>query len=454
MSNVNTKKRDWVDIATKILTPIMAGLLIAWAGFVSNETLSDVSSKQESARLITELQIRREQAESELRKDVFDQALQAFLIKDAKKDKSINGMSKQLLRLELLSLNFGDSLSLSPLFAEFKKDVRELKLKDSTNESGATFDDKKADLKKRLISLARRVASTQISSLAQHGVIKEFEIPLDKLNDSIYSDEKEKENGNWRCIMLEDGFLWPDQEIVRQLTIYEPEAKLEKINASIADYFSTSTHSAISNEVAYLAAMNDMRSFSLNNIDRYIDISISNVNTCDNTSNVTFTLYKRNKEAANFAANKILVTSITSLGELSDTKNYVLRMADRRKYDALLAAEAKRIQESLDDNVTVETDTQQQSDMVKAEFSKEELKVMVRRRFKLDYFNFPMVDNSRLDNNHRFAIVLDEIDTISDPAVVKFIGIIFPSEYASLRDRTGMKEARQLLEDAMKDAGK
>ena len=71
MSENNNSKRDWIEVGLKILTPLIVGLLIAWAGYVSNYTLSSISSSQESARLITELQIRREQAESALRKYMY-----------------------------------------------------------------------------------------------------------------------------------------------------------------------------------------------------------------------------------------------------------------------------------------------------------------------------------------------------------------------------------------------
>lgn len=108
------KKASWVNIGVKIVPPIVTGVLIAWAGFVGNMVLSSISSKQESARLITELQVKREQAECELRKDVFAQALEAFLLKKEDNLGTLNDMSKQLLRLEMLALNFGDSLSLSP----------------------------------------------------------------------------------------------------------------------------------------------------------------------------------------------------------------------------------------------------------------------------------------------------------------------------------------------------
>jgi hypothetical protein len=75
----------------------------------------------------------------------------------------------------------------------------------------------------------------------------------------------------------------------------------------------------------------------------------------------------------------------------------------------------------------------------------------VNRQFQLDYFNFPVVDNTRLSSNHRFAIVMEEFSaevTDEDPHL-EISGIIFPAEYASLKDRPGMKEAMQLLKTAL-----
>jgi hypothetical protein len=75
----------------------------------------------------------------------------------------------------------------------------------------------------------------------------------------------------------------------------------------------------------------------------------------------------------------------------------------------------------------------------------------VDRTFRLDYFNFPMVDNTRLSENHRFAIVMDVFELKGSESYIEIIGIIFQSEYASLRDRPGMQEARKMLESALEN---
>ena len=382
MSEDNNKKHDWIEIGTKVLTPIVAGLLIAWAGFVSNYTLTDISNNQESARLITELQIRREQAESELRKDVFDQTLQAFLLKDKVQDNSISGMSKQMLRLELLSLNFGDSLSLSPLFKEFRGDLKNLKPMEKSEIP--TFDEDRGELRKRLYSLARRVASTQVSSLDQHGVSKTIQIPLVDYSPSTVMP--------CESVLYEESFPWPEREIQRNFGIYDENNKLLMTDDEIRDMFALDEDKAY-----YRKLINDARLMQLQGINRYLEVNVSDIDHCAKSAKVTVIIYK---EQGGDTKQPPELPEVGDRGELSRVSN-------------------------------------------------EGLQIEVQRRFNLDYFNFPMVDNTRLGDNHRFAIVLDEFDLTSSEPYMDLIAMVFPSEYASLRDRPGMEEARELLESAL-----
>ncbi len=384
MNEDKKKQRDWIDIVIKVFTPIVAGLLIAWAGFVSNYTLSSISNNQESARLITELQIRREQAESDLRKDVFDQAMQAFLLKNKEQDYSIRGMSKQLLRLELLALNFGDSLSLSPLFTEFREDLKSLKpIEDSEIPN---FDENKGELRKRLYSLARRVASTQVSSLEQHGVNKSIRIPLVDYNPSAVM--------SCEALLYEEGFPWPEREVQRGLGIYDDKNKLLMGADQIKTMFDSDEAKSY-----YRQSLNEAMQVQLQGTKRSLEVQVSDVDYCGKSAKVTVILYK---ERDNNLQQLIDLSPVETRADLSNIGN-------------------------------------------------EGLQIEVQRSFNLDYFNFPMVDNTRLGNNHRFAIVLDEFDLKSNEPHMELIGMIFPSEYASLRDRPGMQEARKLLESALKD---
>jgi hypothetical protein len=74
----------------------------------------------------------------------------------------------------------------------------------------------------------------------------------------------------------------------------------------------------------------------------------------------------------------------------------------------------------------------------------------VERDFQLDFFNFPMVDNARLSHNQRFSLVMEDFSIDDFASSIEMSAIIFPAEYASVKDRPGMKEALELLETALK----
>jgi hypothetical protein len=70
------------------------------------------------------------------------------------------------------------------------------------------------------------------------------------------------------------------------------------------------------------------------------------------------------------------------------------------------------------------------------------------REFRLDFLNFPKVDNTRLFDNHRFAIVMENFNSGNDPHIL-ITGVIFPAEYASLRDKPGMREVLDHLNSSL-----
>lgn len=388
METENKKqKRDWFDIGLKALTPAIAGILIAWVGFVSNLTLTSITNKQETARLITELQIQREQAESDLRKDVFDQTLQAFLLKNQKQDYSLSGMSKQLLRLELLALNFGDSLSLSPLFNEFREDLQK-RLKPTNSLEKQIYDTERSELRARLYSLARRVASAQVSSLEPRGVSKKFRIPLEDYKHSLHMD--------CNTYLYNEGYTWPDRQIQYGFGIYSSKNELLKQDDEIQKEFESREVRLAYRDAIYKTSMLDLQG-----VKRYLQITVSNVDHCAENAKISIFIYK---DENNVLQKPVKLPLIKSVGDLPKLANIHATLTEE-----------------------------------------------VKRNFTLDYFNFPKVNNTRLGDTHRFAIVLEEFDLDSDKPYMEVVALIFPSEYASLRDRPGMKEAKKLLESALKN---
>ncbi|MDX1411009.1 MAG: hypothetical protein R3351_02540, partial [Nitrospirales bacterium] len=187
-SSNSTNSFSWRDIIVRAAIP---GLLLAITGFISEWVITSSSSKAENARLVTDLQIQREQAESDLRKDIFTKAVEA-LIGNTGKQSKIEDHSKRLLKLELLALNFGDSIFLSPLFKELEKDLRRHMNSEPADSPSVLR------LIDRLRSLAKRVSVEQLSFLSQRGTSVQIQIPLT-------SDGKSFCNGNKE-------YVWPNDE--------------------------------------------------------------------------------------------------------------------------------------------------------------------------------------------------------------------------------------------------
>lgn len=259
----------------------------------------------ENYRLYTQLLSNREESESALRKDIFGSILKEFLAA------STGGIGRKnvrnrLLKLEILALNFGEALSLSPLFVELDEMIRET----TYDTEFAKLD--KADDRKRLESLAKRVSQQQISALSTGGKSWDFEIPL-----ADVSDDKPYE--------------WPRDS-------YDDE------------------------------------------------------------------FYPETLEGV--------------------TRNYIFRISSvDRDYHSV--------------NVELEI---QNADEFKS----------VEQRFNLNFFNFPMVDNTRLSNDQRFALILTKFAS----KAIHFSAIVFPGKYSSQRDKPFLDDViSRLRSETMKQSG-
>ncbi len=351
------KALDWHDIVIRTVVP---GLLIALTGYVSEWTITNISSKQENARLLTQLQIERERAESDLRKDVFDRAVSSLLDQD-QPSRTHLGLSDRLLTLEMLALNFGDSLSLAPLFVEFENDLANA----TRIEGDADHDIRVGNLRKRLRSLARRVASAQVSALGQHGKVQEllaFEIPLGRPSAE---------------------YVWPEDEL------------------AMADL--------------------DVRAARLG----LLDWKDHPGDPC--------------KEA---------VLEQQAQDELRELRCDFKVVEDRSTIELLGTSHSFRVVFSDADA----TDRSVKVDLKICEAGKSE-DACKRPDFRLDFFNFPKIDNTRLAGNMRFGIVLESFDHIPasdsesglDAALLQVVLLLLPAEYASLKEPPSMNEALHML---------
>lgn len=349
------KETDWFDRVARLATPVVSGLLIALIAFMGNRTITNYTSRQENARLITQLQIQREQAESDLRRDVFDQAIGALLSEKEMGSGSDVSLSKRLLKLELLAHNFGDSLSLAPLFVEFDLDLENLE-----NAAGRNIDEKIriSELRDRLRSLAKRLASQQLSSLEQHGMVFDIKARL--------------EPGGNKYVGRSVEFSWPHDAAIEW--VGAPDDHPAEFRVAMTQLLDA--------EIRRLGVM------PFDNIERHYRVVLGDLDPVRRTVSVTLEICWED----------------------------------------------------------VETD-QEDDETVRRTCPSDD--PQISRPFTLDHFNFPKIDNTRLSDNQRFAMVLENYETMGDNPEIVIAAVIFPSEHSSLRDRPSMEEAVELLNSVL-----
>lgn len=156
----------WMDLLKTIALPLVTLLL----GAMFNESLTTRQAAANKANLLTEMTARREQDDSDLRKDMFQKILDTFMNKDPKLAPE-RLLQQQVLNLEMLAYNFHESLDIGPLF----KDVRR-RIPDATN--GPNY-----ALRTRLEKVAHEVIERQLTTLADRGSVEVGDASPTGVND-------------------------------------------------------------------------------------------------------------------------------------------------------------------------------------------------------------------------------------------------------------------------------
>lgn len=149
MGNRQKDRWDKADVLLKPVGGMVAALALALIGFFGSSYLEHRQDAEMRVRLYTELISRREQAESDLRKDMFTTVIQNFLEGES------GLLDAQVFQLELLAYNFHESLNLKPLFTHVKNRI------EKESKDGAT----RQQYQKRLAKVAREITRKQIAAL-------------------------------------------------------------------------------------------------------------------------------------------------------------------------------------------------------------------------------------------------------------------------------------------------
>lgn len=158
----------WIELSKVLALPLVTLIL----GYWFNSSLNERQQVESNIRLYAEMMGRREEADSNLRKDMFNSILNTFMTRDPSlRLTSEEVIRQQILSLELLAYNFHESLDIGPLF----KDVeRRIALEErSTN----------AELRGRLETVAVQVIEHQLTALSDVGMIERGNALPEKIKD-------------------------------------------------------------------------------------------------------------------------------------------------------------------------------------------------------------------------------------------------------------------------------
>lgn len=338
-------KWDYIEILGRPIAAFLTALAIAGIGYFGQLALADREANlnarmanrqkeetkraalEQDYRLYTELMSRREMAESDLRKDMFTTILKDFFEKADTLEKDLSG---RLLKLEILALNFGEALSLSPLFLQMDRDIEKMFQEENNAQDKSRII---TAYRNRLHGLAKRVSGWQLAALSSGGIIFEFEFPLER-------------------VMETSTYTWPNDHV-------KAEFEGEQNEPSPEDFFSR--------------------------ISSYANRELDSI-----------------------------------------TRTYTFRFskADQRRKTVKVELEIQEIDG--------------------------ETNGVTEIGFSLNFYNFPMVDNTRLSNNQRFALVIEDFNG----EMIKVAGICFRGLHASQRDKPFLDEViNQLKKNTEADYG-
>ena len=162
----STQRWQMLDTILKPVGGLLTAIAVGMVGFYGTRALERRQAVDTNARLYAELMSQREDAETLLRKDMFNSIIGSFLV--PKK----TGYEQQVLNLELLAFNFHEALDLAPLFKHVYTEIQ-----DSDKPSAAEY-------LERLEKAAVEVKSKQIAALEDAGGKLDATIDLDELTAS------------------------------------------------------------------------------------------------------------------------------------------------------------------------------------------------------------------------------------------------------------------------------
>jgi hypothetical protein len=386
---MGNENRDGWSKAEIILRPIgglLAALSIAALGFFGSRYMERQKGIEANVRLYSELMSKREEAESALRKDMFTSIIGSFL-----KPESAS-LEAKVLNLELLACNFHESLNLKPLFMHLRKRI--------THDD--TTDTAKREYLERLDKVAKQVTRKQMLILIGAGKKFDRHIDFDSLLVSFEITEQSLEGLKSEASAEFDSLILKHAKTdLRVVPDYVLE-KLRNIKNRTFTGFPGFEEAILDEKIGKEATVT------------FKSVILKHASTRGNLGSY------------------LLEEESLELDEIKRDFRISVLKADSAAKELKVKLEILRTPKLFADDEEVDTDDEEEAPR--------------EAKFWLGFFDFPMIDNTRLSGDQRCAIVLNDFERNEvGEWGIDITVIYFPGAYASLKEKPYFHDVVQKL---------
>jgi len=368
----------------KTVVTITSSLLVAFLGILSTNFLAAQQREELNNRLYIQLISSREQAESSLRKDMFAKIIESFVGKDEGRIES------RLLNLELLAYNFHESLNLKPLFMSLLEDINWGRDHAAAlpNDSATAF----YGWYRRLVRVASEIKNNQVSILSMPGEKCDFVVPLISPCRNC-SDTCRRWYMGPECI--------GDTAVMHDRWTTECDFRADSARTTYPRY-------------AYYF------SFDSSEVRRKFEVVVGvPPDPTMSDLDIQVKIITPGEHATHDSPEKHEESRSTGLLAQVDTSE--------ETREALMKAE---------DEFGIADSLYEPTGPPEAWWEGEARDSVVPAQFGVGFFDFPLIDNSRLSGDFRYAVILKKIDSSdADHRRLEMVLLYFPGTYAGLKDK-------------------
>jgi len=428
-----SKKDGWdkADIISKFTTALVIGLI----GVMANVYLTGKEKQDNSMKLYTQLLSNKEMAENTLRKDMFGEILKSFIGDKNQYQTGIEKIREMSLSLELLTRNFHESLDIKPLFKHLFMEIilQIVELRKAKIELEESLDG--ADTVR--VRKAIEQASTAVGKATGQ--------PLPKTNAKYSKEAAFNKNDAQKALTRQEGELQAHETahannaVIRATKSSIPSNLREQAVNKLSEVKTLLTHYTRerNNLVEIAKRVSRKQCEILEDVAGKITFEIP---LKDIPSNMICMEYTPNDQLPSVLGNCVkkdnqgqkesVVTGYSEERKLlykDDNGKELPASARYFKIQVHYAYPKWR-------RVYVEVDTWGYSDrdrQVKCEKCHAN-KLLDSGSFWLEYFDFPLVDNTFINNEQRYSVVLEDFN--EEKAIISLL--YYPASYAGLKEKT------------------